>query len=162
MAQMVTNLPAMKETWVRSLGWKDPLEKEMATHSRILAWRIPWIKEPDGLSNPWGRKEPLTTEPLTSHTKEYKLSPNTLCPQHSASPSPALSWGPCVCLAQCPKFLFSSCMLWKLLCNLQNQDSETSPMKLSQLSLPLLNASHTWVLHQYLLLPLHLFCVPRT
>ena len=77
----------------------------MATHSRILAWRIPWIKEPDGLSNPWGRKEPLTTEPLTSHTKEYKLSPNTLCPQHSASPSPALSWGLCVCLTLCPKFL---------------------------------------------------------
>ena len=41
MAQTVKNLPAMQETWVRSLGWKDPLEEEMATHSSILAWRIP-------------------------------------------------------------------------------------------------------------------------
>ena len=40
-AQLVKNLPAMWETWVRSLGWEDPLEKEMATHSSILAWRIP-------------------------------------------------------------------------------------------------------------------------
>ena len=41
-AQKVKNLPAMHETWVRSLGWEDPLEKENATHSSILAWRIPW------------------------------------------------------------------------------------------------------------------------
>ena len=41
-AQLVKNLPAMQETWVRSLGWEDPLEKGMATHSSILAWRIPW------------------------------------------------------------------------------------------------------------------------
>ena len=40
-AQMVKNLPAMQDTWIRSLGWEDPLEKEMATHSNILAWRIP-------------------------------------------------------------------------------------------------------------------------
>ena len=40
----VKNLPAMRETWVQSLGWEDPLEKEMATHSSILAWRIPWIQ----------------------------------------------------------------------------------------------------------------------
>ena len=46
---MVKNLPAMQETWVRSLGWEDPLEKGMATHSSILAWRIPWTEEPDGL-----------------------------------------------------------------------------------------------------------------
>ena len=42
MAQMVKNLTAVQETWVQSLGWKDPLEQEMATHSSILAWRIPW------------------------------------------------------------------------------------------------------------------------
>ena len=41
-AQLVKNLPSMWETWVRSLGWEDPLEKEKATHSTILAWRIPW------------------------------------------------------------------------------------------------------------------------
>ena len=48
MAQMVKNLPAIQETWVQSLGKEDPLEKEMATHSSILAWRIPWTKEPAG------------------------------------------------------------------------------------------------------------------
>ena len=48
-AQMVKNLPAMQETWVQSLGQEDPLEKEMATHSSIPAWRIPWTKEPGGL-----------------------------------------------------------------------------------------------------------------
>ena len=49
MAQVVKNLPAMQETQVRSLGWEDPLEKGMATYSRILAWRIPWTEEPGGL-----------------------------------------------------------------------------------------------------------------
>ena len=48
-AQMVKLLATMWETQVRSLGWEDPLEKEMATHSSILAWKIPWIEEPDGL-----------------------------------------------------------------------------------------------------------------
>ena len=45
-AQLVKNLPAMEETQVPSLGWEDPLEKGMATHSSILAWRIPWTEEP--------------------------------------------------------------------------------------------------------------------
>ena len=48
-AQLVKNLPAMQETWVRFLGWEDPLEKEMATHSSTLAWRILWTEEPGGL-----------------------------------------------------------------------------------------------------------------
>ena len=46
---MVKNLPAMGETQVRSLGWEDPLEREMAIHSSILEWRMPWIEEPGGL-----------------------------------------------------------------------------------------------------------------
>ena len=46
---MVKNVPAMPEVWVRSLGWEDPLEKETATHSSILAWRIPWTEEPGSL-----------------------------------------------------------------------------------------------------------------
>ena len=50
-AQMVKNLPAMRETWVQSLGQEDPLEKEMATHSSILAWRISQIAEPRGLQS---------------------------------------------------------------------------------------------------------------
>ena len=48
-AQMVKNLPVMREMQVQSLGWGDPLEKEMATHSSILAWRIPWTEEPGRL-----------------------------------------------------------------------------------------------------------------
>ena len=51
LAQMVKNLPVMQETRVRSLSWEDPLEKEMATHSNILAWRIPWAEEPGGLQS---------------------------------------------------------------------------------------------------------------
>ena len=48
---MVKNLPAMQETRVRSLGQEDPMEEEMATHSSILAWRIPWPEEPGGLQS---------------------------------------------------------------------------------------------------------------
>ena len=51
MAQLVKNLSAMQETRVQSLGWEDPLEKGMATHSSILAWRIPWTEEPGGLQS---------------------------------------------------------------------------------------------------------------
>ena len=63
---MVKNLPAMQETQVRSLGQEDPPEKGMATHSRILSWRIPWAEEPGGLYNiAHGAAESDTTEPLT-------------------------------------------------------------------------------------------------
>ena len=50
-AQLVKNPPAVWETWVRSLGWEDPLEKGMATLSSVLAWRIPWTEEPGGLQS---------------------------------------------------------------------------------------------------------------
>ena len=53
---MVKNLPAMQETWVQSLGWEDPLEKGMATHSSILAWRIPWTEEFGGLQSTGAQK----------------------------------------------------------------------------------------------------------
>ena len=56
----VKNLPAMQENQVQSLGWEDPLEKEMATHSSILAWRIPWTEEPSGLQS-MGSQESDTT-----------------------------------------------------------------------------------------------------
>ena len=59
-AQSVKNLPAMQETWVRSLDQEDPLEKEMATHSSILAWRIPGTEEPGGLQS-MGLQESDTT-----------------------------------------------------------------------------------------------------
>ena len=51
MTQMVKNLPAMQEIWIRPLDWEDPLKKGMATHSSILAWRIPWTEEPGGLQS---------------------------------------------------------------------------------------------------------------
>ena len=50
-AQMLKTLPAVQETWVRSLSWEDPLEKGMATHSSILAWRIPWTEKPGRLQS---------------------------------------------------------------------------------------------------------------
>ena len=50
-AQMLKNLPAMKETWVQFLSQEDPLEKEMAAHYSILAWRVPWTEEPGGLQS---------------------------------------------------------------------------------------------------------------
>ena len=73
MAHRLKHLPAMWETWVRSLGQEDPLEKEMTTHSSILAWRIPWTEEPGGLYSPRGRKESDTTEKFHFHTFRVKL-----------------------------------------------------------------------------------------
>ena len=52
----VKRLPVMRETWVPSLGWEDPLEKEMATHSSILAWRFPWTEGPGGLQPPGSQR----------------------------------------------------------------------------------------------------------
>ena len=67
-AELVNNLPAMQETWIQSLGLENPMEKGKATHSSILAWRIPWTEEPGrlqstGSMHPWGHKESGTTEP---------------------------------------------------------------------------------------------------
>ena len=59
-AQLVKNLPAMQETWVQFLGWEDPLEKEMATHSSILAWRIPWTEEPGRLQSMGSQESDMT------------------------------------------------------------------------------------------------------
>ena len=63
---MVKNLPAMRETWVQSPGQEDPLEKEIATHSSIFAWRIPWIERSLAGYRPWSHKESDTTDRLTS------------------------------------------------------------------------------------------------
>ena len=65
-AQMVKRLPAMRETRVWSLGREDPLEKEMATHSSTIAWKIPWMEEPGRLQS-MGLKESDTTERLHFH-----------------------------------------------------------------------------------------------
>ena len=66
MGERIKRLPEMQETWVRSLGWEDPLVKEMTTHSNILAWRIPWTEKPGRLQS-MGRKESDTTEGVHFH-----------------------------------------------------------------------------------------------
>ena len=59
-AQWLKRLPGMRETWVRSLGWEGPLEKEMATHSGIFAWRFPWTEEPGGLQSMLSQEPDMT------------------------------------------------------------------------------------------------------
>ena len=71
-AQQVKNLPARQETWVQFLGREDPMEKEMATHSSTLAWKIPWTEEPSGLQSR-GSQESDTTEQLHFHVTSAKL-----------------------------------------------------------------------------------------
>ena len=76
MAQMVKKLPVLWETWVQSLGWENPLEKRMATHSSIFAWRIPQTEELKGY-RPWGHKELDMTEQLTyTHTHTHTHTHN--------------------------------------------------------------------------------------
>ena len=71
-AQMVKNLPTMQETRVQSLGWEDSLEKEMATHYSISAWRILWTEE-SGVLKSWSRKEADTTEATSTFTSIMSL-----------------------------------------------------------------------------------------
>ena len=70
MTQLAKNLPAVQETWVQSLGWEDPLEKGMVTHSIILAWRIPWMEEPGGLQSV-GSQRVRYDEQLSLHFKKH-------------------------------------------------------------------------------------------
>ena len=71
MAQVGKNLPAMQETWVRSLGWEDLLEKEMATHSGILAWRIPRTEEPGRLQSMGSQR---VTHDLATNQQQRSLN----------------------------------------------------------------------------------------
>ena len=73
---VVKNPPAMQETWVWSLGWKDTLEMEMETHSSILAWKIPWTEEPGRLESKKDCKELDKTEPLSIHSSSVA---STIC-----------------------------------------------------------------------------------
>ena len=83
-AQLLKNPPSVWEIWVRSLGWEDPLEKGMAAHSHMLAWRMPWTEEPGGL-HPWG------------HKKSDTLSRPTL-PFHHLEISELFILGSCLCV----------------------------------------------------------------
>ena len=86
-AQMVKNLPAMRETWVRSLDWEDSLEEGMETHSSILAWRIPmdrgaWRATVHRVTKSWTRLKRLSSS-SSSHTKVLKYFTNLVTKQHS-------------------------------------------------------------------------------
>ena len=74
--QMVKNLPAMRETRVQSLGWEDPLKKEMATHSSILAWRIPWTKEPGRLQSKGSQR---VRQDWATNTFTFIVFPVVIC-----------------------------------------------------------------------------------
>ena len=76
---MVNNLPAMQESWVQSLGQEDALEKELATHSSILAWRIPWTEEPGGLQST-GLQRVDMTEVTQRTCMQVDLSPAHIYP----------------------------------------------------------------------------------
>ena len=77
-ALLAKNLPAVQETKVQSQGWEDPLEKEMATHSSDLAWKIPWTEKPGGLHSPWGHRvgQDFATEPPPYFMEVYLLDVN--------------------------------------------------------------------------------------
>ena len=87
---MVKNLPAMRKTWVRSLGWEDPVEEGMVTHSSVLAWRFPWTEEPGGLQSTGlqraghicATKRNATT---VLYTQESSCEPGILCNQTEKS-----------------------------------------------------------------------------
>ena len=70
-AQMVKHLPTMQETWVQSLGWEDLLEKEMANHSSILAWKIPWMEEPGRLQSMGSQR--VRYDWVTSHSHSFSM-----------------------------------------------------------------------------------------
>ena len=85
-AQTVKNLPANAGDIVQSLGWEDPLEKEMATHASILTWKIPWTEEPDGLQSTGSQKNQTGQNKTTT---KASLTFLVLRPQFSAVQSPS-------------------------------------------------------------------------
>ena len=84
-AQTVKHPPAMQETQVRSLGWEDPLEKEMATHSSTLAWKIPWMEEPGRLQSMWSQRVRYDWATSLSLSLSYYLSPHLLFLSYTCS-----------------------------------------------------------------------------
>ena len=90
-AQMAKNLPAMQETWAQSRGWGNPLEEGMATHSSILAWRVPWTEEPGGLQSvglqrvghDWAAKHSTEVSSKTSRLDIQCLAAFLCCPASS-------------------------------------------------------------------------------
>ena len=94
--QMEKNLPSMLETWVRSLGWGDPLEKGTATHSSILAWRIPWTEETARLQSFWFQSWKWLSKGAVAQTALHKCYLNYCCYYFiSSTPSTVLASCPC-------------------------------------------------------------------
>ena len=92
-AQTVKNLPAMQETWIWSLGWEDPLEEGMATHSSILVWKIPWTEEPGGLQSTGLQR--VGHDWVTQHSTalERYLGKHCLFPEtHSTTAPEVCAW----------------------------------------------------------------------
>ena len=123
MAQQIKNPPVMQETqemWVWSLDLEDPLEKEKATHSHILAWKIPWKEDPGRLSGSWGHKESDTTQGLSRrHVSSVQFSCSVMSdslrphePQHTRPPCPSSTPGahpnPCPSSQWCHPTISSS------------------------------------------------------
>ena len=79
-AQLVKNLPAMQETWARFLGQEDPLEKEMATYSSILAWKIPWTEEPGRLQSMGSQERLIQHHHFTITVSDNDLTLSSLAP----------------------------------------------------------------------------------
>ena len=137
----VMNLSAMRETWVHSLSQEDPLEKGMATHSSILAWRIPWIEEPGGLQS------------LGSWRIKHNWATYTFNPNHSDRCSPPLSSIQTAHFLSCIIWL-SGFYLWNMGAeNYQRQKSEikqTAKEKISKNSSQ--RKGKNWGLHRWVLL----------
>ena len=93
MAQMVKNLPAVQETWVRSLGQEDPLEEGMATHSSTLAWRIPWTEEPVGLQSMGSQKSQTRLKRLSTSMCGCEVRPKSIKFQRNFRPDILLPSG---------------------------------------------------------------------
>ena len=109
-AQMVKRLPTMWETQVRSLGWEDPLEKEIATHSSTLAWKIPWTEEPGRLQSMGVTKSRTRLYVSDFPTQAYEAA---LLVSHSCKPLLAISTVKCqvpTCVQHCLNILFKICL----------------------------------------------------
>ena len=121
-AQMVKRLPTMRETWVRSLGWEDPLEKEMATHSSILAWKIPWTGDPGRLQSIQSQR--ARHDWVTSLHRAFKNS-ELSCPCLLRWPT-CCPWNVYLC------FVFYGLLLNSFLCKAKDSHLGAHPRNLSR------------------------------
>ena len=122
--QTVKRLPVIQETWVWSLGWEDPLEKEMATHSSTLAWKIPWMEEPSRLQSR-GHKESDTTERLSFPFLSFTWLSLQQCVQEmhiSVLSFPRIFWA----YKRNPRINYFQSQVLMLKCFLRQSPTETS------------------------------------